>query len=290
MSAFGTYMKLCICGHKVPHHVTPVSCFHCAANLNRRTSTIGKFKNVDAKLTVRPTYTLCSGICGQKVPTHVTPDKCRYCANLKVCDGLCKKFVNIHTTADTCYDCDLIRFPYVKCATDGCDAQVRKVVKCDTCAEEDRRNAWIENLIAKFGPINPDYAIEIRIKGIGGHHTGYSCYTPFDVEDVDIDYMICLPAFDSAIAKCKRGSYPSLDDPILNDPIAVKHFKSNRIGTRYDIEPIMNFYINELNLERITYPGTCGCGGFPKKPRVKTISVVKIGTGSDPHDFYTLRK
>ena len=283
MSAFNTYKKVCACGFSVPPYIVPATCFYCTGGI-----AVAKVFNPDRKKPKpkpRITYVLCSGICDQKVPTHATPDKCRYCAKYKICDGICKKYVNISTTPNTCPNCDLIRFPYVKCETECCANQVRKDVKCKTCANQDRKDTWLSNLIYEFGTINPDYAIKIGIKGIGSHHTGHSCLTPFGVEDVEIDHTICLPAFESVIPECEEVSDG------ISSPIHVRNFKKNRVGTHYDMEPVIKFYVKELNLKRIKHPGTCGCDGLPNEPHVKTISVVDKDTAEEyeMYDFYDLR-
>ena len=223
-SAFRGTNKTCRCGRSVPKHVTPDTCYHCK-NRKEMSSKIHAIEvERERKRMIKMTFVTCRGICLQKVPSHVTPTTCRFCTSLKVCDGLCGKVVLRSTTVETCSNCDMIRFPYVKC--EGCDNQVRKTPKCDSCVKKDRENAYMQKLIALYGPIDLDKAIVLRIKGTGYCHTGYSCLTPFEIEDVKIDEIVYFPAFQSAVSEFRSvkmrestGSIGSADPPTSTDPV-----------------------------------------------------------------------
>ncbi len=280
-SSFSKYSgrkKQCVCGHFVPNHVTPDMCFHCKREGSitkiMRTVTSVFFNQSAPKPAV---FVLCAGICGRSVPVHVTPATCRHCANSKICDGPCKKIVNISTTVETCHNCDMILFPYTKCVGEDCINEVRKTDKCDSCVEIDRAKSYVEQMTDTYGAISSDYAIMLHIKGIGRHHTGYSCLTPFDIDDVDINHKICLPVCQSAIAEWKKVNGES------DQAVSVKKFK-NKHGEYSDV---MNHYINSLFLKNIDFPGICGCG-FTENPRVKNIAIVKKTKTTDLTDLYSL--
>ena len=187
------------------------------------------------------------------------------------CEGPCGKIIkNLFTPM--CVSCDMIVFPYTNCET--CTNQVRKISKCEQCITRETSNKYLDDLITKFGPIDPDYEILLNIEGTGYCHTGYSCYTPLEIEDVEINEQLYLPVFKSAISEFKLVS----DE--LNTNIDTIKFTNS---SEDDIEslnkfPVLQYYIYSLLLTNIHYQGICGCCGLydqNNEPHVVSIALVK---------------
>ena len=163
-------------------------------------------------------------------------------------------------------------YPYKNCET--CPNQIRKVSQCQDCIIKKRSDEYMQDLIQKFGPIDFDYAILLNIEGTGYCHSGYSCYTPLEIEDVEIDKELYLPVFKSAISEFKLVS----DE--LNTNINVIKFtnSSNDNAQTNNKFPVLQYYINSLTLDNIHYDGICGCGGLydeNNEPHVVSLALVK---------------
>lgn len=187
------------------------------------------------------------------------------------CEGICGKMIeNLYTPM--CANCDLIVYPYKKCET--CTDLVRKVSKCLNCITKETSEKYMQNLIDKFGPIDYDYAILLNIEGTGYCHTGSSCYTPFEIEDVEIDRKLYLPVFKSAISEFKLVS----DEFNTNiDVIKFTNSSNDNMQTNNKF-PVLQYYINSLPLYNIHYDGICGCNGLydeNNEPHVVSLALVK---------------
>ena len=292
------YIK-CIgrCGRMVPHYITPNTCHNCqlieTSNVPNKIKT--KYerdieKNAQKKHYLS-TYVICTGLCARRVPPHITPITCKHCALYKICDGPCKGIVAKSISNEHCPNCSILRFPHVKCETEGCYTLTSMIPKCVKCLDIDNEIACENELMKIYGPINRDYAIELTISTNMLSHTG-SCYSENE-ENEKNDHYLYLSVFESAISSCKKIS-AKLDSAIsaenFNNSTTIDDHCVNNINFEiatqllpdFQHTNVMEFYIKSLHLERIYYPFNCNCDEYRhiSNPVVILVRIVAINTVS----------
>ena len=285
------YIK-CIrqCGRMVLRYITPNTCHDCrlieTSNVPNKLKTKYE-RDIEKNAQKRrylATYVTCTGLCAQRVPPHITPITCKHCALYKICDGPCKGIVAKSIINEQCPKCFVIRFPNVKCVTEGCYTLTHMVPKCVNCNDIDNEIACENKLMNIYGPINRNYAIELKINTNMVTHTG-CCYSD-DEENEENDHCLYLPVFESAISSCRKIS-TELGSVIFthhfNNSTTINDHYVNNINLEISTCPhpnVMEFYIKSLDLENIQYPFNCNCedNHHITKPVVISVRIVAINT------------
>jgi hypothetical protein len=244
------------CKRYVPSHVTQNNCFYCAK----------------MKLRAGPTnvFVLCSGHCNQFVPPHVTQKTCFHCAKMTLCEGPCGKYIMKGT--QTCYYCDLILFPYQKCATDSCNNSIRRAIHCADCLNKQKIKLYMDGLCEKFGEFDPDKQIVIRFWGFVEYGFGKK-----RIEVTDIS----LPVFKSIVPLCSsiQGS-----SNYYGKPIKINRFKRSpqRISSseRVGFDAIQFYLSQSWKID----------GNWPQITKIKVISKTDEAYGNYKihHDIYDM--
>lgn len=206
------------------------------------------------------------------------------------CSGNCgEKIYKNPSTYNRCYNCYNELYSTVKC--ERCPREILKSKKkthCDDCLENELSENYMHSLINTYGPVEEDYVIQFNIKGTGYIHTGYSCYTPDDTEEVELDEYICLPLFTSTFLELKTVT----DE--LNTQVDIKKFYDllNDNENFYDKFPNFSYYLT-LNLCNINYSDTCDCRPIEEsddKPHIVSLSIIENKNRTKVTTFYSMTK
>ena len=170
---------------------------------------------------------------------------------------------------------------YKNCS--NCNSLISKYLEkelCENCIEKELGVKYMGVLIEKFGPVQNDFVIVLHIEGTGFNHNGYSCYTPLEIEETDIEKKLYLPMFSSAFEEFKIVSNE------LNTAIDLKEFNNLLDHNQSFSEkfPTLDYYVNIINLNNVEYSEICDCLSLEEsdnEPHVVSISII-------PNDNYNL--